>query len=377
VLLALSIAPLSPTELARRPTVHGSTPYEVSFLGPAKSSTEALFVLNRFIDAIFVLDMAFAFRTCYAIQDGWVTDPERIAKHYLRTWFGIDALSVGVSSVDVLALYADGASLSSLRILRGMRALRLVKLVRVVKGSRIFKRWESRFAIDYAMLEMGKCLTVLLFASHWAGCFWALQATLVSDTLMESWLGTYGYCVPLDLDGKASGVECPQGFSCRDDTPGAACLPPGNLYAASTYWAIMTITSIGYGDIAATAHNAAEQTCASVLMVLCAMLWGYVIGTFCSTIANLSPSTAAFRQNMDDLNAYLASNRVEKQLCYRLREYFFRTRHLLEHDSSSRLLSMMSPMLQAEAVYAVNRVWVERVWFLNSAQVGAQRQASS
>ena len=49
-------------------------------------------------------------------------------------------------------------------------------------------------------------------------------------------------------------------------------------------------------------------------------IWGYVIGTFCGAIANLAPATFEFRRNMDDLNSYLAMNRVNKPLGTRLRE---------------------------------------------------------
>ena len=40
-------------------------------------------------------------------------------------------------------------------------------------------------------------------------------------------------------------------------------------------------------------------------MTLGGVVWGYVIGTFCGTIANLSPATHEFRQNMADLNTYV------------------------------------------------------------------------
>ena len=54
-----------------------------------------------------------------------------------------------------------------------------------------------------------------------------------------------------------------------------ACLPPGSIYAVSVYWAVMTITSIGYGDIAATPYNPVEQVICTFFMMLGGVVWGY------------------------------------------------------------------------------------------------------
>ena len=126
----------------------------------------------------------------------------------------------------------------------------------------------------------------------------------------------------------------------------------------------MTITSIGYGDVAATPYNAPEQIVGTVLMLLSGILWGYVIGTFCGAIANLAPQTYEFRRNMDDLNSYIAIHRVDRELGQRLREYFHQARHLVLATSHQRLLGLMSPKLQRDTVLAVNKDWHERVWFL-------------
>ena len=69
--------------------------------------------------------------------------------------------SIASSVPDIASI--DG--LSDLTALRVVRVLRLIKLVRVLRGSRLFKRWEIRFAIDYAMLELTKTFCMLLMVS--------------------------------------------------------------------------------------------------------------------------------------------------------------------------------------------------------------------
>ena len=64
-------------------------------------------------------------------------------------------------------------------------------------------------------------------------------------------MGHYGYCWP-DPEHKL----------------GYDCVAPGSRYSVCVYFAVMTITSIGYGDIAATPKLPSEQIVATLLMLV-------------------------------------------------------------------------------------------------------------
>ena len=189
------------------------TPYEVGFMQPSTSPSDGVFILNQLVTVIFFCDMIINFNLSYRAgagagphAAGWVTNPVRIAGHYLRTWFFIDFISIAVSAFDFVAVCFDteancaakSASLEdelfSVRVLRTLRALRLLKLFRVLRASRILKRWETRMTINYAMLEMVLAFVSTLFCCHWFACIWGLQATLHTSYL-STWLGGLGYCV--------------------------------------------------------------------------------------------------------------------------------------------------------------------------------------
>lgn len=59
------------------------TPFEVALLEP---TLDTLFIMNRAVDLIFGIDMVFSFLTVYSVRDVYITDPCKIACHYLRTW---------------------------------------------------------------------------------------------------------------------------------------------------------------------------------------------------------------------------------------------------------------------------------------------------
>lgn len=145
------------------------TPIEVGFLEPSTSWWDPLFLINQLINVIFVLDLVLQFFLMVSITDNtgtrWVSHPWVIAKHYLKGWFFIDLLSIGVASIDYLPLLRDtdsalsdngGSEVDNLRTLRILRALRLIRLSKLITGQRIIKRWETKVAINYAAISLVK-----------------------------------------------------------------------------------------------------------------------------------------------------------------------------------------------------------------------------
>ena len=70
------------------------TPYEIALLEP---SFDPLFIINRFVDSVFALDILVNFimmteKSYQSLSHGtqWVTDPWLIARNYVVSWFFLD-----------------------------------------------------------------------------------------------------------------------------------------------------------------------------------------------------------------------------------------------------------------------------------------------
>ena len=237
------------------------TPYEVAFLPPSTTALDPLFLANRIIDAIFILDMLLQFllmsearheSMTHGIQ--WNTKPWPIAKAYLQSWFALDLLSVLAGVFDYLTLLessgtspSTGDELQQFRILRVARTFRLIKLARLVRASRLMRRWANRLAINYARMALFGAIGSLVPLSHWVACIWAAVGytqTFLGVDVRDTWLGTKGFCWPVEPGTSELTYKCFDAY---------------RVYAASLYFAGTTITSIGCGQ---HQHHSSTPPCA-------------------------------------------------------------------------------------------------------------------
>ena len=245
------------------------TPFEVAFLPPADDPANSRFIINRFIDLFFMIDMLVQLMIMYPLDNvaalaknggaivqraptqlEMVTSHRDIAARYLRGWFLVDAISVLTCLIDIVPLSLRKASSSandfdedaveSLRILRVLRVMRLIKLVRLLKTSRLLKRWQTHLALDFSTQTMLSALASYLLAGHWFACILVLITT-VSDTQMHTWLAAKGYCVrasdPASLHGGSTWQLQPiphvEELSYLTDV---YCVSAFDLWAATYFW---------------------------------------------------------------------------------------------------------------------------------------------
>ena len=318
------------------------TPYEVAV---RQTALDVAFVVNRIVDCIFIWDMGMQFFLMYRLSaqkgGGWVRDRKMIVRHYLRGWFSIDLVSI--LPFDVVAWAMQDGALGKMKVLRIIRLMRLLKLVRIMRASRIFKRWETSISISYSLLSLIKFLVMIVIVGHWLACAWALLHETVCDeqctedrgpekTWLNAWLSSRPGVIP----------------------------SPHDRYTLAMYWSIMTLTSIGYGDI--TAQSYLEYAVSTFFMLIGAICWAYIIGCTCGIVATLDMDTAHFRQTMDQLNQFLRDNCVPYPLRRQLRGYFHQAKSLQKHHASQDLIEQMSPKLKGQVAMCTYGSIVERLF---------------
>ena len=349
------------------------TPYEVAFLDSATvpDGPWVLFVINRFVDLIFLIDLCLQFFIAFPDRENnnrggavkYIFDMREIALNYLTSWFLVDALSVSVSAIDIVVLFVgdgDGDGNTdegsrAARILRVpmrlLRVLRLFKLLRLLRTSRLLRRWETRMSINYGFLTLARCVTQVMLCIHWMACAWKLQAELFAASQLDTWLGAYGYCRTEAVPAGAIAVV----------DPPVQCAPHGELYVASLYWATLVTTGLGGGELESTMLTVGERVCSVVLMLMGSLVWANVVATLCGVINLSFNELIAFRRNMDELNMMMGEYEFPNEVRRRLREFFHQSQHLNKAASYQRLTSRMSPKLQGEVAMMCNGSLLRRV----------------
>lgn len=275
--------------------------------------------VDYMITAAFAFDILVNFNTSYLDPntERYVVRRSKIAVNYMKFWFWADLVAT-VPFDDVFAALVSGNQLRVVRLIRIMRLVRLVKLYRIIEGDGL----KQNAHINPGLVGLLTLIVQLFLIAHLFACFWHFIGVMndVEEAYPTTWLHQFGY----DKD------------------------TAGEKYIASLYYIIVTMLTIGYGDIRAT--NQIERIFAIVTQLTGGIVFGALISKVTTLIDKRNPQAKAFKSHMEEFKIFLSSTTLPFQMKRRAKTaytYFLTKRSAF---GESGILEELPPLLLQELV---------------------------
>ncbi|KAI7753975.1 hypothetical protein M8C21_023121 [Ambrosia artemisiifolia] len=258
------------------------TPLEFGFF---RGLPEKLFLLDIAGQLAFFIDIFLHFFLAYKDplhHHRLVTSHNQIAIRYLKSRFLFDF--IGCLPLDAIYKACNRNEV--------VRYLLWIRLSRALRVTEFFEELEKDIRINYLFTRIIKLFVVELYSTHAAACFfYYLATTLPPAEEGYTWIGSlkmgdYNYSEFRDID-------------------------LWTRYITSLYFAIVTMATVGYGDIHAV--NNREMIFIIIYISGDMLLGAYLLGNMAALIVKGS-RTERFRDKMADIKKFMNKHNLGNQI---------------------------------------------------------------
>ncbi|XP_031171009.1 potassium voltage-gated channel subfamily H member 6 isoform X1 [Sander lucioperca] len=311
------------------------TPYSATFLldehrdlrqRSCGYTCSPLNVADLMVDVLFIVDIVINLRTTYVDQnDEVVTQPSRIAKHYVKGWFPIDLFAA--IPFDLLIFRSGSDEMATLTSL-----LKTARLLRLVRVARKLDRYSEYGA---AVLFLLMCTFVLI--AHWLACIWYAIGFVERPYTETGWLDNLAEQV-----GKL--------YNDSDSTSGPSVK---DKYVTALYFTLSSLTSVGFGNVSPNTNS--EKIFSICVMVIGSLMYASIFGNVSAIIQRLYSGTTRYHTQMLRVKEFIRFHQIPGCLRQRLEEYFQHAWSYTNGIDMNAVLKGFPESLQADICLHLNR----------------------
>jgi len=255
-------------------------------------------IVDMCVDCIFWIDILLSFHMAQWVicREGrlrhvLIDDLPTIRSMYVRGNFAVDVLG------QIPWQYADcigsGPELKLLRLFRMMKMLRLYRVDRMIQAL-YFKYPKSVFLVT--MLQL---LLYMFLCAHLMCCIWYF----VSYNDPNGWIENDAWLAAAEVDAHGRRVR-----------------NLGYAWISGLYWAIATMTTIGYGDI--SANTEVERAVAVLAMLVGAAFFAWSCGKMTRALTDKSQCVTRFKDKWEEIEEFIMANDIPQHITDKIRSFY-------------------------------------------------------
>ncbi|KAJ8609549.1 hypothetical protein CTAYLR_006017, partial [Chrysophaeum taylorii] len=210
-----------------------------------------------------------------------------------------------------------------LKVLKVLKTVRLLRIFRLMKLMKTMDQWQSNPSSSRVeVIRFGRLVVFIIVLAHLAACALMFMANPSRPNILESrnrsWVTEYVYdkCMAVESKSHAESKSCAEPSTLR-------------LYVAALYWAVSTLTTVGYGDV--TPFTIQEMVWSIIVQFIGTCSLGYIMG-----------------------EAYMKYRKLPHALRVRVREHYSHMWRQTTVWDEPQILDEMSGILRAEVMQYIN-----------------------
>ncbi|KAL4466103.1 hypothetical protein ABPG74_004340 [Tetrahymena malaccensis] len=287
------------------------------FTSPLRHSFEAYqnsLLTTNFISIIFAIDILLQFRTSYFENGLIISKKSMIVMNYLKGKFIYDFLG--------LIIFIFSYTFEDLLFMSYLMIYRFISV------RKTFSDMENKFQLREKGLAYSTfiqlLLSILLVSHYSASIFHYLAQVQYKNGVQQTWLI----------------------LQTAYDSPWL------ERYIISLYWSVITIITIGYGDI--TPRTIVERTYVILFAFVGCGLFAYSINVIGEQVREIGREKSIFKRKSAKLNKFMHMRALNKDLQQKVRkyyEYLFQAQ-MNEEEEGSNVFSNLTSLLKKQ-------VWID------------------